>query len=149
MTQTHNATLVVERVYHHSAEKIWRALTETELVDQWLVPGNFRATEGHHFTLKAPPVKQWDGLITGEVLTVQPPHLLAYTWKNAGNSPDGLQTVVTWTLTPTTDGVLVRMEQRGFRPEQELNYQGALMGWQRFLAKLHDLLDKADSSQQW
>src|SRR5260370_41609679 len=48
----------------------------------------------------------------------------------------GLRTVVTWTLTPTKGGVLLRMEQSGFRPEEESNYKGASYGWQRYVGGL-------------
>ena len=41
--------------------------------------------------------------------------------------------LVTWTLTPTEGDALVRMEQSGFRPEDEANYQGAGYGWRRFV----------------
>jgi uncharacterized protein YndB with AHSA1/START domain len=54
------------------------------------------------------------------------------TWPATG----GLKTVVTWTLTATKGGVIVRLEQSGLRPEDEPNYQGASYGWQRFVAGL-------------
>jgi uncharacterized protein YndB with AHSA1/START domain len=53
-----------------------------------------------------------------------------------GEAAKGITTVVTWTLTPTTGGVLVRMEQSGFRPEDESNYKGAGYGWQKFVGAL-------------
>jgi uncharacterized protein YndB with AHSA1/START domain len=62
---------------------------------------------------------------------------LSYSWNASGDeAANGLKTIVTWTLTPTKDGVLVRMEQSGFRPEDEANYQGANYGWQRFIGGL-------------
>jgi uncharacterized protein YndB with AHSA1/START domain len=72
-----------------------------------------------------------------EVLAVEPNKRLSYTWNASGEeAATGIKTVVTWTLTPTKTGVLVRMEQSGFRPEDEANYQGARYGWQRFVAGL-------------
>jgi uncharacterized protein YndB with AHSA1/START domain len=69
-----------------------------------------------------------------EVLVVEPNERLSYSWNASGEEAvKGLKTVVTWTLTPTKGGVLVRMEQSGFRPEEEANYQGASYGWQRFI----------------
>ena len=65
---------------------------------------------------------------------VEPNHRLSYSWNASGEeAAGGLKTVVTWTLTPTKGGGLVRMEQSGFRPEDEANCQGANYGWQRYI----------------
>jgi uncharacterized protein YndB with AHSA1/START domain len=64
------------------------------------------------------------------VLVVEPNERLSYSWNASGDeAAGGLKTIVTWTLTPTTGDTLVRMEQSGFRPEEEANYQGASHGW--------------------
>ena len=79
----------------------------------------------------------WNGVTDCEVLVVEPNRRLSYRCDASGDeAANGLKTVVTWTLTPTTRGVLVRMEQSGFRPEDERNYQGAQYGWQKFVAGL-------------
>ena len=76
----------------------------------------------------------WNGVTDCEVLIAQPNELLSYSWNASGDEAvRGLKTVVTWTLTPTKSGVLLRMEQSGFRPEDEQNFQGAKYGWQRFI----------------
>jgi uncharacterized protein YndB with AHSA1/START domain len=51
---------------------------------------------------------------------------------------------VTWTLTPTRTGTQLRMEQAGFRPDQQQAYQGAQYGWQKFLASLEQVLARTD-----
>ena len=56
----------------------------------------------------------------------------------------GLESVVTWTLTPTSTGTHLRMEQSGFRPDQQQYYQGAKGGWQQFFAKLEQVLARID-----
>ncbi len=72
-----------------------------------------------------------------EVLVVEPYERLSYSWNASGEeAAGGLKTVVTWTLTPVKGGVLVRMEQSGFRPQDEAGYQGARYGWQRFVGGL-------------
>lgn len=79
----------------------------------------------------------WNGVTDCQVLVVEPVTRLSYTWNASGEeAASGLKTVVTWTLTPTRGGVLVRMEQSGFRPEDETGYQGASYGWQRFVGAL-------------
>jgi uncharacterized protein YndB with AHSA1/START domain len=124
-------TLVIEKEMPHPPEKIWRALTQAALIDQWLMSNNFQPVVGHKFTLRAPPQPKWNGIINCEVLIVERHQKLSYRWGALGQD-----TVVTLILTPTKDGTLVRMEHAGFRPDQEANYKGASYGWQKFLGGL-------------
>jgi len=79
----------------------------------------------------------WNGIVDCQVLVVEPNQRLSYSWNASGEeAASGLKTLVTWTLTPTKGGVLLRMEQLGFRPEDEANYQGASYGWQRYIGGL-------------
>jgi len=78
----------------------------------------------------------YEALTDCEVLAVVPEKLLSYTWNSSGDEAGRLATVVTFTLTPTNGGTHLRMEQSGFRPDNEQNYQGAQYGWQKFLAEL-------------
>jgi uncharacterized protein YndB with AHSA1/START domain len=124
-------SVVLEREMPHPPEKVWRALTQGTLIEAWLMKNDFQPVVGHRFTLRSNPVPGWDGVIDCEVLTVEPKTRLAYGWNTMGGA-----TVVTWTLTPTQTGVLVRVEQSGFAQEREDNYRGATYGWKRFLASL-------------
>ena len=137
-------SIVIERNVAHPPQKVWRALTEGSLVAKWLMPGDFRAEVGHRFTLRTDPVPNWNGVTEGEVLIVEPPRRLVYRWRTLGTAGDGLTTTVSWTLTPTPTGTLLRMGQAGFRPQDEPNYQGATRGWQRFAAHLEQLLTELD-----
>jgi hypothetical protein len=83
----------------------------------------------------------WNGVTDCEVPVVEPNQRLSYSWNASGEeAAKGIKTVVTWTPTPTQVGVLVRMEQSGFRPEDEAGYQGASYGWQRFVGGLERVL---------
>jgi len=138
-------SLVIERVMPHPPEKIWRALTQGPLIEEWLMKNDFQPVVGHKFSFRTTPVLHWNGVTECEVLVVEPHTRLAYRWNASGaEAADGLKTVVTWTLTPTKDGVLVRMEQTGFRPEDERNYQGARYGWQKFSDGLERVVAKLD-----
>jgi uncharacterized protein YndB with AHSA1/START domain len=99
---------------------------------------DFQPLVGHSFNFRAAPMPHWNGVTDCEVLVVEPCKRLAYSWNaSAEEAATGGKTVVSWTLTPTpSGGVFLRMEQSGFRPEQERNYQGASYGWQRFLGGL-------------
>ena len=125
-TATEALSVVVEREIPFPAEKIWRALTQPHLIEEWLVENDFKPVVGHRFDLRA----DW-GSVDCKVLAVEPKKTLSYTWDAMG-----LESVVTWTLTPTSTGTHLRMEQSGFRPDQQQAYQGAKYGWQKFFAGL-------------
>lgn len=95
---------------------------------------DFAPVVGHSFDLRA----DW-GAVNCQVLEVKPNTILSYAW-----AATGLESVVTWTLTPSDTGTHLRMEQAGFRPDQERAFQGAIYGWQQFLAKLDQILARAD-----
>ncbi|NVP58069.1 SRPBCC family protein [Mycoplana rhizolycopersici] len=132
MTATEAKTLsvVVERELPHPPEKIWRALTQPQLIEEWLMKNEFKPAVGHAFSLRA----DW-GTVECKVRTVEPNRTLSYTW-----DATPLESIVTWTLTPTATGTMLRMEQTGFRQDQPMFYGGAKMGWPKFIDKLEDVL---------
>jgi uncharacterized protein YndB with AHSA1/START domain len=135
-TTAPDRSLVVDRQLSHAPEKVWRALTQGYLIEDWLMQNDFLPVVGHQFKLRANPNPHWNGVTDCEVLAVVPEKLLSYMWNSSGNEAGRLATVVTFTLTPTNGGTHLRMEQSGFRPDNEQNYQGAQYGWQKFLAEL-------------
>jgi len=124
-------SVIVEREFAHPPEKVWRALTESSLIEQWLMKNDFQPVTGHSFQLRMEPVPNWNGVVDCRVLDVEPRKTLSYTWGTLG-----LESVVTFTLTSTDAGTHVRMEQSGFRPDQEAAYKGATYGWQNFIGGL-------------
>ena len=137
--QTRSVT--VEREFPWPPEKLWRALTQPHLIEAWLMKNDFKPVVGHRFNLRG----DWGGVLDCEVLTIEPNKTLSYTWnfKHADAAFD-LQSVVTFTLTPTHNGTLLRMEQTGFRPDQKQAFGGARAGWQQFFAKLEELVARTD-----
>ena len=134
MTTT-TRTLVIEREMPYPAEKIWRALTEGPLIKEWLMDNDFQPVVGHAFSFRSTPVPNWNGIIDAQVMAVEPHARLAYSWGTLG-----LETVVTFTLTPTLGGTHVRMEQSGFRSEDTPEYKGATYGWRNFIGKLEKVV---------
>jgi uncharacterized protein YndB with AHSA1/START domain len=128
-------SLVIEREMPHPPEKIWRALTEGPLIAEWLMTNDFSPVVGHRFQFRATPVPGWNGIIDSEVLVVEPNSRLSYGWASMG-----LESVVTWTLTPTVGGTHVRMEHSGFPSEKSASYKGAKYGWQSFIGKLEHVV---------
>jgi uncharacterized protein YndB with AHSA1/START domain len=130
-------SVVIEREFPHPPEKIWRALTTPHLIAEWLMKNDFRPAVGHRFNLRG----EWGGVLDCEVLAVEPNRTLAYTWNFAHDDPAfDLRSVVTFTLTPTSAGTRLRMEQAGFRPDQKQAFGGAQHGWRQFLANLEQAL---------
>ena len=131
---TETLSVVVEREMPHPPEKVWRALTQSALIGEWLMKNDFQPVVDHRFTLSA----DW-GAVDCQVRVVQPDKVLSYTWEAYG-----LESVVTWTLTPTSTGTIVRVEQTGFQPDQKQAYHGAKAGWPNFFDGLERVLEKAD-----
>jgi uncharacterized protein YndB with AHSA1/START domain len=129
--------VVVERRVPHSLDKVWRALTQSPLLEDWLMANDFEPVVGHRFTFHMPPMPGWNGVTDCEVLSVVPHEELSYTWNASGDeAANGLKTVVRWTLESVADGVLVRMEQSGFREQDQRNFMGAKCGRERNLGEL-------------
>jgi uncharacterized protein YndB with AHSA1/START domain len=115
----------------HPPEKIWRALTEGSLIKEWLMENDFQPVAGQKFNFRFTPQGSWDGVIHSEVLVIEPQKKLSYSWDTLG-----LKTVVVWNLVATSGGTLVRMEQSGFDPDHQANYQGAKYGWTKFIGDM-------------
>jgi uncharacterized protein YndB with AHSA1/START domain len=131
---TETLTVVVEREIPQPPEKVWRALTQPPLIEEWLMKNDFEPVVDHRFTLSA----DW-GSVDCQVLAVEPHKTLSYTWAAFGRG-----TVVTWTLTPTSTGTQLRMEQTGFGQDQQQAYHGAKAGWPRFFAALEQVVARID-----
>ena len=130
-------SVTVEREFPHSPEKIWRALTQPHLIEDWLMKNDFEGVVGHRFNLRG----DWGGVLDCEVLAIVPGKTLSYTWNHVhADAAFNLRSVVTFTLTPTRTGTHLRMEQSGFRPDQPQAFGGARAGWQQFFTKLEQVL---------
>lgn len=134
-------SVVVEREFAHSPDKLWRALTQPHLIQEWLMRNDFSPIVGHRFNLSG----EWGGVLECEVLEVDPNKTLSYTWNFANPDPAfGLQSIVTFTLIPVGSGTRLRMEQAGFRVDQKQASGGAKVGWAQFFGKLDELLAQLD-----
>jgi uncharacterized protein YndB with AHSA1/START domain len=132
---TETRSVVVEREFPFPPEKIWRALTQPHLIEEWLMQNDFKPLVGHRFNLRRTPRPDMNIVVDCQVLVIESNKTLSYTW-----SAFDLESVVTWTLTPTSTGTHLRMEQSGFRPDQKQAYGGAKGGWRMFFAKLEQVL---------
>lgn len=145
MTDAPTRSIVIEREMPHSREKVWRALTQGPLLEGWLMKNDFQPVVGHRFQFRTDPSPHWNGIVDGEVLVVEPNERLSVTWNSTGSGRvNDLSSVVTWTLTPTATGVMLRMEHSGFRDSDENAYRGASYGWQRNIDNLERVVASLD-----
>jgi uncharacterized protein YndB with AHSA1/START domain len=132
MSERH--AIVVEKVFPYSPERIWRALTRSELIAKWLMPNDFEPVVGYRFTFKTRPMGDWDGIVHCEVLQCEPPLLLRYSWKGGSDAnPDygsRLNSDVTWRLTRVEGGTHLKMVHDGFVfPGNRLAFDAMAPGW--------------------
>lgn len=124
---------------NHSPQKVWRALTDPALLTEWLLPVvELKLEAGAAFMFKTQPHPGWDGTVNCRLLDIEAHTKLRYAWVVG----DMLDTVVTFTLTPTDSGTRLSIVQSGFKPEQKQNFGGARYGWKLMGGKLIELLGR-------
>ena len=128
-------SISMEYELQHAPAKVWRALTEPKLLAAWLMTNDIQPTVGHRFTFRSEPTQWWDGIVQSEILEVEPHKKIAYAWR-AGPESSRLDTVVTFTLTPTkSGGTRLTLEQTGFPAANRFAFDGANEGWRRMLGE--------------
>ncbi|MFF2479830.1 SRPBCC domain-containing protein [Paenibacillus sp. NPDC058071] len=135
-------SLTLDFQYTTSIEKLWSALTDSNKLAKWVVnihnsqpmENNFKPEVGYRFQFRTQPSEWWDGIIEGEVLIVDEPNRLSYTWASGGE-----QHTIVWTLQDLGDGkVNLHLEQTGFSNPQGL--EGAKYGWSKWCGELEKVL---------
>jgi uncharacterized protein YndB with AHSA1/START domain len=145
-TTTNTRAIVVDEVFPHRPEVLWKTLTSTELMGRWLMmPRGFEPAKGKHFTFQTTPAGEWDGVIHCKVLEVTPNERLVYAWTGGADSNDKygsrLETVVTWTLTAVDGGTRLRLVHSGFRtPENDFAFKAMGEGWPKAFQKIEALV---------
>jgi len=133
-------TLSFEFDLQHSPAKVWRALTDPELLAEWLLPViGFKLESGAAFMFKTQPYPGWDGTVNCQILEIEAQSKLSYRWVVGDMA---LETVVTFTLTPTATGTRLFLVQSGFKAEQKQNFGGARYGWKMMGEKLVEILSQ-------
>lgn len=129
----------MERFLNHPPEKVWKALTESRALASWYMQNDFQPVVGHRFTFKTDPGPGFDGVLFGEVMEVDPPHKLVYSFRGGFMKRE---TIVTWKLAPKDGGTLLRLEHIGFTGFPDV-LAGLIIryGWGKFLKQLPDALE--------
>jgi uncharacterized protein YndB with AHSA1/START domain len=133
-----NKTIRRELTFPQPREQVWRALTDSATLAEWMYPNDFEPSVGHRFTFRVPPSRNLEeGLVVRcEVLTCVPPNELAFTWVVDGF----LNTRVSYRLEPDGAGTRVLFEHTGF--EQEQAFGGAEYGWNVMHGKLTKVIEQ-------
>lgn len=143
--------IVVDDVFPHALETIWKALTTGELIRRWIemIPTGFEPVKGKHFTFQTRPAGAWDGVIHCQVLEVIPNERLVFSWKSGheGNVGYGarLETVVTWALSKVENGTRLRLVHSGFvLPKNDTAFKNMSEGWNKVVRSIGDIADEED-----
>jgi uncharacterized protein YndB with AHSA1/START domain len=123
--------IVIEKLLAHPPERVWRALTDSRVIAEWLMENDFEPRVGHKFQFRDRPRPGWDGIAHCEVLTCEAPRKLSYSWRGGP-----IDTVLTLTLEPAAGGTRLLLEHRGFAglPAVMVSFMmGA--GWKKILRK--------------
>jgi uncharacterized protein YndB with AHSA1/START domain len=138
--------IVVEQVFSHAPETIWKALTTNELIGRWIQMAStgFEPVKGQRFTLQTTPAGEWDGIIHCQVLEVIPNERLTYAWKGGHETNVGygsrLDTVVTFTLSRVAEGTRVRLVHSGFAlPKNETAFTSMSQGWKKVVGNINTI----------
>jgi uncharacterized protein YndB with AHSA1/START domain len=147
--KTATQDIVVEEVFPHAPETIWKALTTDELIARWLLmpTAGFEPMKGKRFTFQTTPTGAWDGVIHCQVLEAMPNERLVYSWKGGheGNVGYGsrLDTVVTWTLSRIENGTRLRLVHSGFvLPKNDTAFKNMSEGWKKVVGRIGAISDE-------
>ncbi|MFJ7405938.1 MULTISPECIES: SRPBCC domain-containing protein [unclassified Lysinibacillus] len=129
------AELSLDFQFTSPIEKVWNALTESETLAKWIMENDFKPVVGHRFQFRTQPTEWWNGIIDGEVLIVDEPYKLSYTFAS------GEEHTVTWTLKELEDGkVNLHLEQTGISSAQAV--EGARYGWLNWFNGFEKVLEE-------
>ena len=130
-------TVALDFQFKSSIDKVWDALTDSDTLTKWVAQNDFKPIVGHKFEFVLNPTQNW--VVSCEVLEVDKPHRLSYTWVGFG----GESNTVTWTLKQIADGTVdLHLEQSGISEGADQVYNGAIYGWQRMAKKLENVLEE-------
>jgi uncharacterized protein YndB with AHSA1/START domain len=153
--QSRTREIVVDEIFPHAPETIWKTLTSGDLMGRWLgmAPEGFEPVVGNRFTYRTTPAGAWDGTIACEVLDVVPDERLVYSWKGGDEGNQGygsrLDTVVAFTLEKAPGGSRLRVVHSGFvLPRNDTAYRNMSGGWTQVISRIGGVAGAEDAARQ-
>ncbi|GAA2628803.1 SRPBCC domain-containing protein [Actinomadura fulvescens] len=149
MTSDDMNAISVDQFLAHPPAKVWRALTEPELLARWLMPGDFRLRVGHRYTMRTKPVPAtgFSGIVQAEVLAFEIEKMLRVSWRDtAPTQGPAADWTITWTLHPEGRGTRLFLVHEGFDPDNPLHQRSRTImggGWRSHVMRaLRSVLDQ-------
>lgn len=145
---TSSPSIAIEQFFPYPPARVWRALTDPDLLARWLMPNDFQLKGGHRFTFQGTPMPKvkFSGIVQCEVLTLEVERKLCYNWADHCGEND-LRSTVTWRLEPEEQGTHLFLEHGGFDPAHpllHLSYQIMSGGWVRLMRQLGETLEAGE-----
>ncbi|MGE8205730.1 SRPBCC family protein [Heyndrickxia sp. NPDC080065] len=116
-----------------SINNVWNALTDSDNLAKWIMENNFKPVVGQKYQFQN---EQWNLIVDCEVLVVEEPYKLSYTWVGGP-----INTVVTWTLKEEDGTTYLHLEQTGFEKEDQA-FNGAKYGWANMVEELKKVVEE-------
>ncbi|MFI9011507.1 SRPBCC domain-containing protein [Actinosynnema sp. NPDC053489] len=141
MTGEDPTAVRVDQFLAHPPAKVWRALTEPDLIARWLMPGDFRLEVGHRYTMRgqAMPGTGFSGVVRVEVLAFEPERMLRLGWRDADpDSPGRADWTITWTLEAEGRGTRLFLAHEGIDPDDPLQQRARTImggGWRAIVTR--------------
>ena len=124
--------IIMEQTYPHPPSQVWHALTDSDALAEWLMPNDFQARLGHKFQFRAKPMPGWRGFVECEVVEVDAPRRLTYTW--LGDADWKAPTMVRWTLERVAEGTRLRLEHTNLQDPWGRELHAMLsQGWKKMI----------------
>lgn len=127
------ADLTLEFQFKSPINKVWDALTNSDTLAQWVMENNFKPVVGYKCQFQNAEI---DLIVDCEVLIVDEPNQLSYTWIGGP-----IDTIVTWTLRQNGETTHLHLEQTGFDEEGQA-FNGARYGWAYKIEELKNMLEE-------
>lgn len=149
----HTQDIVVDEIFPHAPETIWKTLTNGELIGRWMMqPTGFEPVAGNRFTFRTTPAGAWDGVIHCQVLEAVPNERLVYAWKGGHEENIGygspLDTVVALILSKVGNGTRLRLVHSGFvTPKNDTAFKNMSEGWPKVFKNLETVVAQHDASK--
>lgn len=128
------ADLLLDFQFKSPINKVWDALTNSDTLAQWVMENNFKPIVGYKCQFRNVEI---DLIVDSEVLVVDKPFKLSYTWVGGP-----IDTIVTWTLKEENGTTYLHLEQTGFETEDVQAFNGAKYGWAFKIEELKKVLEE-------
>jgi uncharacterized protein YndB with AHSA1/START domain len=124
----------LEMDYDHSIEKVWNALTNKDALSKWLMPNNMEPVLGNKFQFTTKAYPGFDGTVECEVLKVEAPNVLVYSWSGGGLK----DTIVKFELTSNGNKTHMKFTHSGFEGFMNNLIAKRILarGWRRKILKI-------------